>query len=74
VANRNRQIATGRRIACLIASTALASCSPPLLSPDEPRSPFDRYDAVRNQRADQSVFSDFGRKKPNLEERLSPRY
>lgn len=51
----------------------LAACTPPLLSPDEPRSQFDRYDAVRNQRADQSVFDDFGVKRPNLKQRLTPR-
>jgi hypothetical protein len=74
VTSRNRQLATALMRAGLCATTGLlASCTPPLLSPDEPRSQFDRYDGVRNQRAEQSVFSDFGQKKPNLEQRLSPR-
>jgi len=52
---------------------ALAGCEKPLLSPDEDRSPFDRYDTVRNQHADQYVMDEFGRRRPNLRERLLPK-
>ena len=62
------------RVAMLIAMAAgLAACNAPLLSPDEPRSQFDRYDAVRSQRADQFIFNDYGQRRPNLQQRLSPR-
>jgi hypothetical protein len=50
--------------------TFLAGCKKPLLSPDDERSQFDRYDAIRNQRAQQSVYDEFGRKRPNLRGRL----
>jgi hypothetical protein len=55
------------------AALALAACQKPLLAEDEERSPFDRYDAVRNQHADQQVMDPFGRKRPNLRERLGPK-
>lgn len=48
----------------------LAGCSDPLLSPKDERSPFDRYDAVRNQHAPQYVEDKFGRRQPNLRGRL----
>lgn len=77
VDQRNRHHPTGRsliRIAAMLGVTVLlGACAPPLLSPDEPRSPFDRYDAVRNQRADQYIFDDYGRRRPDLKRRLTPR-
>ncbi|MBX9738061.1 MAG: hypothetical protein K2X32_14155 [Phycisphaerales bacterium] len=58
----------------LIASCALATgCGRPLLAPDDERSPFDRYDALRNQSAPQTLEDPFGRKLPNLRGRLAPR-
>lgn len=57
---------------CLCAVVA-GGCSKPLLSPEEPRSPFDRYDAVRAQHATQYVEDKFGRRQPNLRARLSPK-
>ena len=58
-------------LAALCAGTgALAGCKKPLLSPDDERSQFDRYDSIRNQRAQQSVYDEFGRKRPNLRPRL----
>jgi hypothetical protein len=50
-----------------------AGCSEPLLSPAEQRSPFDRYDAVRQQSAPQYVEDEYGRRQPNLRGRLAPR-
>jgi hypothetical protein len=55
--------------ACL----ASAGCSDPLLSPKDERSPFDRYDAVRNQHAPQFIEDKFGRRQPNLAGRLAPK-
>jgi len=48
-------------------------CQKPLLSPDEPRSQYDRYDAVRDQRAATSYMDEFGYKRPNLRGRLLPK-
>jgi hypothetical protein len=49
---------------------ALGGCKKPLLSPDDERSQFDRYDAIRNQRAPQTVYDEFGRRRPNIRQRL----
>jgi hypothetical protein len=48
-------------------------CSKPLLSPAEVRSQYDRYDRVRAEYAQQYVEDEFGRKKPNIRGRLSPK-
>ncbi len=59
---------------CLCAAAAtLAGCSKPLLAPNEERSPFDRYDAVRNRHAPQYVENEYGRRQPNLRGRLEPK-
>ncbi|MGH7244925.1 MAG: hypothetical protein ACREJD_16040 [Phycisphaerales bacterium] len=52
---------------------SLAGCQEPLLSPDEPRSQYDRYDAVRDQRAATTYTDEFGYKRPNLRGRLLPK-
>ena len=59
--------------ACVVLS-ALAGCNRPLLSPQETRSPFDSYDSVRGQYAGQKSYDYTGREKPNISERLSPKY
>lgn len=51
----------------------LVGCGRALLSPEDERSPFDRYDTVRNQYAQQVIEDEFGRQKPNLRNRLSPK-
>lgn len=51
----------------------LGACSDPLLGPKDERSPFDRYDAVRNQHAPQYIEDKFGRRQPNLSGRLGPK-
>ena len=56
-----------------LAAAFAAGCERPLLSPDEDRSPFDRYDTVRNQHADQYIMDEFGHRRPNLRERLMPK-
>lgn len=48
-------------------------CYKPLLSPSDERSPYDRYDTVRNQAAPQYVTDEYGRRRPNLRERLLPK-
>lgn len=52
---------------------ALPACSKPLLSPEDERSPFDRYDALRAQYAPQYVEDEFGQRRPNLRARLGTR-
>jgi hypothetical protein len=60
-------------LALLLAATGFSGCSKPLLSPSDTRSPFDRYDAVRNQYATQYIEDEFGRERPNIRARLTPR-
>lgn len=60
---------TGPIVLC-IAALAAAGCAKPVITPNDERSQFDRYDAVRNQHAEQYVFDEFGRRKPNLRPRL----
>ncbi len=62
-------------VACAIVLTlsALPGCGRPLLAPDDERSPFDRYDTLRNQSAPQTLEDPFGRSQPNLRGRLAPR-
>jgi hypothetical protein len=56
-----------------VAICTLAGCSRPLLSATDERTPFDRYDAVRNQFAQQYIEDEFGRRQPNLRARLAPK-
>lgn len=45
-------------------------CQKTVLRPDDHRSQFDRYDQSRNQRAEPFLEDEFGRRTPNLRERL----
>ncbi|MCC6677614.1 MAG: hypothetical protein IT436_10765 [Phycisphaerales bacterium] len=56
--------------AIVAAAGAIGGCQKPLLAPDEERSQYDRFDAVRNQRAAPYLEDEFGRKRPNLRGRL----
>ena len=51
----------------------MVGCAKPLLAPDKPRSQYDRFDAARNERAEQYLFDEYGRRQPNLRERLLPK-
>ena len=57
-------------IAAVGATLLVAGCRDPLLTDDEPRSQYDRYDALRDQRAPARVEDAFGTQKPNLRGRL----
>jgi hypothetical protein len=57
----------------LAAAGALNGCEDPLLAPTDERSPFDRYDTVRNQYAEQRKMDEFGHPRANLRERLLPK-
>jgi hypothetical protein len=68
---------TSLKLVALISCAALgviAGCARPLLSPQETRSPFDTYDSVRGQYAAQKAYDYTGREKPNLSERLNPKF
>jgi hypothetical protein len=54
----------------LVACCFLGACEKPLFGPDEPRSQFDRFDAVRDRRATQYITDEFGRRRPNIRARL----
>lgn len=72
---RTRKNASGgiMLLLCAYATLVLVGCGRSLLSPDDERSQFDRYDTVRNQYAQQTIEDEFGRVKPNLRSRLSPK-
>lgn len=78
--DRGSRVATGRLLrgrrgalapvgAALLVVLA-GGCSKPLLSPNEPRSQYSRYDLVRGRFAPQYVEDEYGRKMPNLRGRL----
>lgn len=60
-------------LAFLLIAACVGGCRKPLLSPEEERSQFDRYDRVRNQYAPQYLEDEFGRREPNLRGRLAPK-
>lgn len=55
-------------MACLV-----AGCSKTALRPDDVRSPYDRYERVRAERAEPYLEDEFGRRTPNLRGRLLER-
>jgi len=58
-------------VVAAVAVAALASgCIKPVLSPDEDRTQFDRYDGIRAQYAPQYISDEFGIRRPNLRMRL----
>ncbi|MCA9274916.1 MAG: hypothetical protein KDA29_02725 [Phycisphaerales bacterium] len=61
-----------RLLACLaiMASIAAAGCQKTALRPDDTRSQFDRYDRARSQRAEPYLMDEYGRRTPNLTDRL----
>ena len=58
--------------ACLLGVPIALSggCQKTALRPDDNRSQFDRYNQSRNQRAQPFLEDEFGRRTPNLSERL----
>ncbi len=57
-------------MAAVAGAALLAGCSEPLLTDNEPRSQFDRYDAVRQQRPPSYVENEFGEQRPNIRGRI----
>jgi len=54
----------------LLAAVGAGGCQDPLFTPDEARSQYDRFDAVRDRRAPTYVYDEFGARRPNLRGRL----
>jgi len=54
----------------LMALVVLGGCQKTALRADDSRSQFDRYDQARNQSAQPFLEDEFGRRTPNLSERL----
>ncbi|MCX5688580.1 MAG: hypothetical protein NTV94_02090 [Planctomycetota bacterium] len=52
------------------AALVLGGCEKPVFTPDEPRSQYDRFDAIRDQRAPSYVYDEFGARRPNIRQRL----
>ncbi len=59
--------------ALLVGAMSLAGCQKTALRPNETRSQFERYDQARNQHAQPFLEDEFGRRTPNLSERLLER-
>lgn len=59
--------------ATILGCISLTGCKKALFSQDEARSQFDRYDAVRDKRAEPFVFDEFGQRRPNIRSRLLTR-
>lgn len=51
----------------------LIGCSKALFPQDEARTQFDRYDRSRDEYAPMYIEDEFGRQRPNLQGRLSPK-
>lgn len=65
------------RLGLLVAAAAGAAlaggCRDPLITEGQIRSPFHRYDRIRNQDTDTFVRDEFGRARPNVAARLAPK-
>ncbi len=75
-APHHRPVPVSRAIASaslVLGLLLLTACAKPLLSPEEDRTQYARYDALRNQYAPQYVEDEYGRQRPNLRARLSPK-
>ncbi|MBM4108627.1 MAG: hypothetical protein FJ255_07415 [Phycisphaerae bacterium] len=59
-------------MACVLvlAAGCVGGCQKPILRPDDPRSQYDRYDALRNERAETYVEDEYGTRRPNVRGRL----
>jgi len=56
---------------CLMGIAAVfGGCEKPVFTPEEPRSQYDRFDAIRDQRAPSYVYDEFGSRRPNIRQRL----
>ncbi|MCC6229318.1 MAG: hypothetical protein IT432_08845 [Phycisphaerales bacterium] len=70
VANSRSLLGAFSALGALLVVGVITGCYDPLLTPDEERSQYDRYDAIRDQRAPSYIEDEFGRRQPNLRARL----
>jgi hypothetical protein len=78
-----QQVRTGRGPSAAASAAVLAlalvglliqsGCQKTVLRPDDVRSPYDRYERVRAERAEPYLEDEFGRRTPNLRGRLLER-
>lgn len=71
-----REVRWSRLVVSVAVGTAAlcsAGCRDPLITENQLRSPFHRYDRIRNQDADTFVRDEFGRARPNVAARLAPK-
>lgn len=69
--NPTRRIVSRVVVAVGIACAAMVGgCGKPIFTPDEPRSQFDRVQAVRDRRVPTRVMDEFGNSRPNIRGRL----
>lgn len=61
-----------RLLACFALGVCCVAvgCQKTALRPDDTRSQFDRYDRARSQRAEPYLMDEYGRRTPNLTDRL----
>lgn len=70
---RPRTVWLGCLGAGMVLFVGLTGCAKTALRPDDVRSPFDRYERARGQRAEPYLEDEFGRRTPNLRGRLLQR-
>ncbi|MHA7811820.1 MAG: hypothetical protein ACX94C_00300 [Phycisphaerales bacterium] len=70
--NRTTAKTHARTLMLALSATTLlmTACQKTAIRPDDTRSQFDRYDQSRSQRAQPYLEDEYGRRTPNLKERL----
>lgn len=58
----------------LLSCVVVCACQKTALRPDDVRSPYDRYERARSERAEPYLEDEFGRRTPNLRGRLLERF
>ncbi len=56
---------------CVVIAVILTGCQRPLYLPNDVRTQYDQYKRTRNELARPFIEDEYGRRKPNLRERLS---
>ncbi len=70
---RTRVYRTIPFVVLALSTVALVGCQKTALRPDDQRSQYDRYDQSRSQRAQPYLEDEYGRRTPNLKDRLLER-
>ncbi|MCE7974694.1 MAG: hypothetical protein DYG92_10305 [Leptolyngbya sp. PLA1] len=66
----SRPIRVASLLLAALALCLVGGCAAPLLTPDEPRSQYDRNDMIRGRRAPSYVYDRYGDRQPNIRGRL----